>query len=136
MNGLRMPNLNQVIISGRLTRDPELRYTQSGVPVLSARLASNTFFRGADGEWKQETAYVGMVAWQALAERCFEQLKKGSPVVASGRLHSSEWETGEGEKRSMLELRADRVQFLEHNGGTDQPPDVLDQDPAEESTAA
>jgi len=111
---LKMPSLNQVFITGRLTADPTLRYTQgSGVPVLNARVASNSYYRGADGEWKQETTFVGLVAWQGLAERCFEELRKGSPVMVSGRLESSEWTTTDGEKRSSLEIRADRVQFLE-----------------------
>jgi len=113
MNGLKMPNLNITIVSGRLTRAPELKYTQSGVPVLRARLANNNFYRTADGEWKREATFVGFVAWQALAERCYENLQKGSAVMVTGRLNSSEWETGEGEKRSQIEIRADRVQFLE-----------------------
>ena len=113
MNGLKMPNLNITIVSGRLTRTPELKYTQSGVPVLRARLANNNFYRTADGEWKREATFVGFVAWQALAERCYENLQKGSAVMVTGRLNSSEWETGDGEKRSQIEIRADRVQFLE-----------------------
>jgi single-strand DNA-binding protein len=113
MNGLRMPHINSLHISGRLTRDPELRYTQAGVPVFKGRIASNSFYRSADGEWQQETTYVGLVAWQALAERCYENLKKGSAILVSGRLSSSEWENEDGEKRSMLEVRADRVQFLD-----------------------
>ncbi len=110
---IKMPSLNQVFITGRLTADPTLRYTQSGVPVLNARVASNSYYRGADGEWKQETTFFGLVAWQGLAERCFEELRKGSAVMVSGRLESSEWTTTDGEKRSSLEIRADRVQFLE-----------------------
>lgn len=130
MNGLRMPHLNSVHLSGRLTKDPELRYTQSGTPVLKARIANNTFFRSADGDWKRETTYVGVVAWQALAERCYENLKKGSAVLVSGRLTSSEWETEQGEKRSALELRADRVQFLDRVSAPGEEPD----DTAEEAT--
>lgn len=113
MSGLKMPNINVAIVAGRLTRAPEMRYTQSGVPVLRGRLANNNFYRSADGEWQREATYVGFVAWQALAERCYENLQKGSAVVVTGRLNSNEWETGEGEKRSQVEIRADRVQFLE-----------------------
>jgi single-strand DNA-binding protein len=113
MNGIRLPHLNAVNLAGRLTRDPELRYTQSGIPVFNARVAANSFFRTADGEWKRETAYVGVVAWQGLAERCFENLRKGSAVLVAGRLASSEWETEKGERRSSLEIRADRIQFLD-----------------------
>jgi len=124
MNDLKMPNLNQIALTGRLTRDPELRYTQSGTPVLHARLANNVFFRAADGEWNQDTTYVGIVAWQGLAERCYENLSKGSAVLVTGRLTSSEWENDKGEKRSQIEVRADRIQFLDRS-----------EDPAEESAA-
>jgi len=121
MNGLKMPNLNVVVLTGRMTRTPELKYTQSGVPVLHARIANNTYYRAADGEWKSEATYVGFVAWQALAERCYENLQKGSAVVITGRLNSNEWETSDGEKRSQIEIRADRVQFLDRqdNGASD-----------------
>jgi single-strand DNA-binding protein len=117
MNDIRMPNLNTVYVTGRLTRDPELRYTKSGVAVFHGRLANNTFFRTADGEWNRDTAYFGFVAWQALAERCYEHLKKGSAVLLHGRLTSDEWETADGEKRSQLEIRADRVSFLDRTAG-------------------
>ena len=113
MNGIRMPNLNVVYITGRLTRDPEMRYTKSGVGVFNGRLASNTFFRTADGEWNRDTTYISFVAWQALAERCYENLKKGSAVLIHGRLNSSEWENADGDKRSQLEIRADRISFLD-----------------------
>ncbi|MFC1499879.1 single-stranded DNA-binding protein [Candidatus Zixiibacteriota bacterium] len=120
MNGIRMPNLNVVYITGRLTRDPELRYTQNGVAVFNGRLASNSFYRAADGEWKKDTTYTGFVAWQALAERCYENLKKGSAVLVHGRLNSDEWETAGGEKRYQLDIRADRVSFLDRTT-TDHP---------------
>jgi len=126
MNGIRMPNLNVVYITGRLTRDPEMRYTKSGVGVFNGRLASNTFYRTADGEWSRDTTYVSFVAWQALAERCYENLKKGSAILIHGRLNSSEWENAEGEKRSQLEIRADRVSFLDrtvHDLPGDENPD-------------
>jgi single-strand DNA-binding protein len=126
MNGLRMPNVNNVLLSGRLTRDPELRYTQSGVPVVNMRIASNHYWRAGDGEWKKDTTFTDIVAWQGLAERSFERLKKGSPVFVVGRLNSSEWENAAGEKRSSLEVRADSVQFLERTG---------DEETAEETPA-
>ena len=126
MSGLKMPNINVAIVSGRLTRAPEMRYTQSGVPVLRGRLASNNFYRSADGQWQREATYVGFVAWQALAERCYETLQKGSAVVVTGRLNSNEWETVEGEKRSQIEIRADRVQFLDRKtaGEAEEPQDA------------
>jgi len=133
MNGNRMPHLNAVHLSGRLTKDPELRYTKAGVPVFNARVANNSYFRLADGEWQQETTYIGFVAWQALAERCYESLKKGSAVLVSGRLTSNEWEAEDGQKRSMIELRADRVQFLDRLSADDPMEEVsVPQDEPEE----
>lgn len=122
MNGLRMPNLNTATISGRLTIGPKMQYTQDGTPVFRARLANNTFYKGADGEWKRDTAYIDFICWQGLAERCYEYLKKGSAVIVTGRLVSSEWEDGEGEKRSKFEIRADLVQFLDRTAGDEEDP--------------
>lgn len=128
MNGLRMPHLNTATISGRLTRDPELRYMQSGTPVFRARLANNTFYKSADGEWKRETAYIGIVAWQALAERCYENLQRGSAVIVTGRLVSVEInQQDKGTIHSSMEIRADKVQFLDRTAGgeaDDSPPVV------------
>lgn len=108
-----MATVNKVLLSGRLTRDPELRYTPSGTAVSSFSVASSRSYRGQDGEWKQTVAYVNVVAWSKQAVLVNEYLKKGSAVFVEGRLNSRSWETEEGQKRSALEVVAERVQFLD-----------------------
>lgn len=92
-------------ISGNLTRDPELRYTTSGRPVLSASVAVNRRYQ-VSGEWEEEVSFIPIVAWGDLAEHAAESLSKGARVVCSGRLVQRSWETKEGDKRSTLELVA------------------------------
>ncbi len=111
MADLRLPSINFVILSGRLTRDPELRYTPSGQPVLNMRLASSRRFQVGD-DWREETLYIDVVLWGAQAERLGGRLSKGSPVVVEGRLRYREWE-GDTGKRSVIEILAWRVQALE-----------------------
>ncbi len=113
MADLRLASVNKVLLTGRLTRDPEIRYTPGGTAVSSFAIASSRNYRGQDGEWKQAVAYVNIVAWGKLAVLANEYLKKGSAVFIEGRLHSRSWETEDGQKRSTLEVRAERVQFLD-----------------------
>lgn len=98
---------------GNLTRDPELRYIPSGSAVSNLRLAVNRTYKNQSGEMKEEVTYVNIVVWGKQAENCAEYLSKGSPVFVEGRLQSRQWETEEGQKRSTLEVVADRIQFLE-----------------------
>lgn len=105
-------SVNQVFISGNLTHDPELRYTPSGQAVTNFSIANNRRYRDQSGEWKEETNFVRIVAWGRQAETCSEYLKKGSPVLVEGRLMQRSWQTPEGQKRSVVEIRAQRVHFL------------------------
>ena len=109
----RLPNLNRVLIVGNLTRDPELRSTTTGVPVINFRIASNRRFKDSAGEWKEDVCYVGVVAWQKLAESCAAKLKKGSAVYVEGELRSRTLDVEDGSKRSMIEIRAHHIQFLD-----------------------
>jgi single-strand DNA-binding protein len=121
---LRLPSLNRILIAGNLTRDPEVRYTQSGAAVVNIGLASSRYYKDPKdpaGEWKEDTCFVTVVAWAALAERCGDTLKKGSPVLVEGRLQSRSWEADDGQKRSAIEIRADSVQNLERRGGGSAP---------------
>lgn len=114
MADLRLPSINYAILSGRLTRDPELRYTPNGTPVLNMRLASSRRFQSGD-EWREETLYIDVVLWGPQAERLSSRLSKGSPVVVEGYLRYREWE-GDTGKRSVIELVARRVQDLAKAG--------------------
>ena len=106
-----MVSLNRVLLIGNLTKDPELRYTPSGTPVASLRMAVNSSFKNQAGERKEETCFVTVVVWSKQAEICNQYLKKGRPVFIEGRLIYRSWEA-EGKTRSTMEVRADRVQFL------------------------
>ena len=107
------PNLNKVFLIGRLTRDPEMRYTPQGSPVTSFGLAVNRNFVTKTGEKKEETCFVNLVIWGKRGEIAAEYLKKGSLIFVEGRLNFRSWETQDNEKRSTLEVHVDNFQFLE-----------------------
>jgi len=105
-------NLNKVFLIGRLTRDPELRYTSTGQAVTTLGLAINREYT-SKGEKKEETCYVNLVAWGKKAEVIAEFLKKGNLVFVEGRLNYRTWESEDSEKRSTLEVTVENFQFLE-----------------------
>lgn len=111
-SNLRLPQLNDVRLVGRLTRDPEVRYTAKGQAVARLDSAVNRRYKDGTGEWREDTTFVPITVWREAAERCRERLKKGSPVYVEGRLRSSNWETKDGQKRSGMEVEAYRLQFL------------------------
>jgi single-strand DNA-binding protein len=110
-----MANLNKVFLIGNLTRDPELRYIPSGTAVSTFTVASNRAYKLASGEKKEEACFVRVVAWARQAELVSEYLSKGSPIFVEGRLASRSWETPDGQKRSMIEVVAQNIQFLGRN---------------------
>ena len=110
-----MASFNKVLIMGRLTRDPELRYTPSNTPVADFGFAMSEVFKNKVGETVEQTCFVDVVVWGRQAETANEFLKKGSPAFIEGRLQFEQWETQQGEKRNKLKVRADRVQFLSSN---------------------
>jgi len=107
-----MASYNRVLLMGNLTRNPEIRYTPSGTAVADLGLAVNESFKNKAGETVERTCFVDVVVWSRQAETAAEYLHKGSPVFVEGRLQLDQWESQEGEKRSKLRVRADRVQFL------------------------
>ncbi len=107
-----MANLNKVFLIGNLTRDPELRYTPSGTAVSNLGLAVNRRFKDREGQQKSEVCYITVVVWDKQAEVCNQYLKKGRPIFIEGRLQSRSWEAKDGSKRNVLEVRAERIQFL------------------------
>ena len=114
MSDFRMPNVNHVMLAGRLTRDPELRYTPAGVAVCKMGLAVSRFFKGKDGEKKEETTFIDVTVWEKTAEYCGQNLRQGRPILVEGQLRSNSWEDKTtGEKRSKIEIHAMRVQQLD-----------------------
>ena len=113
MSELKLPEINRVLLSGRLTRDPDRRYAADGTAVTSFGLAFHRRYRGREGRPAEQTGFVTVMTYQRLAEVCGQYLKKGSAVLVEGRLQMREWETPEGGKGSRLELRGEMVHFLE-----------------------
>ena len=107
-----MANLNKVFLIGNLTRDPELRYTPGGTAVANLGIAVNRRFKDSSGELKEEVCFLTVTVWDKQAEACCQYLKKGRPVFVEGVLQSRFWETNDGQKRSAIDVRAERVQFL------------------------
>ena len=104
--------LNHITIMGRLTRDPELRTTQSGVSVASFTAAVDRDFGGRDGGERQ-TDFIDCVAWRQTGEFVSKYFRKGSMIVVSGRLQSRKWQDREGNNRTNWEIQADNVYFGE-----------------------
>ncbi len=126
MAELKMPSINTVMLSGRLTQDPELRYTGSGRPVVRLRIAHTRRYRDQQNDWQEDTLFIDVSAWGELAERCHDRLVKGSPVLIEGQLRQRSWEQ-EGQKRTTYEVRAFRVHFLEKIGVTEDSVDIAEE---------
>src|SRR5256885_13600435 len=101
---------NSITISGNITRDPEMRYTPSGVSKVTFGVAVTRSWRNQQTQdWEEQPSFFNVVAWRQLAENVGASLSKGSRVVVSGRLEQRSWETEQGEKRSIVEVVADDV---------------------------
>ncbi|MFA5093158.1 MAG: single-stranded DNA-binding protein [Candidatus Omnitrophota bacterium] len=107
-----MASYNKVLLMGNLTKDPELRYTPQGTAVANLRMAINRKYRTKDQELKEEVCFITAVVWNKQAETCNQYLHKGSSLFVEGRLQSRTWEDNTGAKRSVIEVRAERVQFM------------------------
>lgn len=120
MAEFKMPELNSVIIAGNLTKDPIFRQTTNGTPVVNFSIASNRRFRDKNDEWKEDVCYVGIVAWNRLAESCRDKLKKGNAVLVDGELQSRTFKTDDGNNRTIVEIKARRIQFLNKRVASDE----------------
>ena len=112
-------NVNVVVITGNLTRDPELRSTGGGTSVCSLRIASNSRTKDASGNWVDKPNYFDVTVWGAQGENCANYLAKGRPVAVEGRLDWREWEAKDGSgKRQAVQIVANSVQFLGSRDGS------------------
>ncbi len=116
MADLKMPEINYVIVAGNLTKDPIFRQTTNSTPVVNFSIASNRKYKDSSSQWQEDVCYVGIVAWNKLAESCRDRLKKGSAVLVDGELQSRSWKSEEGQNRSIVEIKARRIQFLNKRG--------------------
>jgi len=134
MTELRLPEVNRVLLSGRLTRDPQLRYASDSTPITQVDLAFHRRYRGRDGAAAEQTGFVTVMTYARLAEVCGQYLKKGSAVLIEGRLQMREWSAAQGGKRQRLEIRGEAVHFLERapaqaRASGDQVPSGADEEP-------
>jgi len=112
MADLKMPEINYVIVAGNLTKDPVFRETTNRTPVVNFSIASNRKFKDSSNQWQEDVCYIGVVAWNKLAESCRDRLRKGSAVLVDGELQSRSWKSEDGHNRSIVEIKARRIQFL------------------------
>ncbi|GAB1254508.1 single-stranded DNA-binding protein [Desulfovibrio falkowii] len=120
-----MSSLNRVMIIGRLGRDPELRYTQSGSAVCNLNLATDESYTDREGNKVERTEWHRVTAFQKTAENCANYLAKGSLVYIEGSLTTRKWTDQQGQDRYTTEIKAERVQFLDRKGdnqGSEQQP--------------
>lgn len=109
-----MADLNKVFLIGRLTHDPELRYTPNGAAVADLRMATSRQYTGKDGQVQKDTLYIDVTVWNRQAENCCQFLKKGRQVHVEGYLKMDTWEDKtSGQQRTKIKVEADRVQFLD-----------------------
>lgn len=108
-----MASLNKVLLIGNVGTDPEMRFTPNGNPVTSFRIATNRVYTTSEGEKRQETEWFTIVTWRKLAESCNQFLTKGQRVYVEGSLRTRIWEGQDGQKRSRVEVVANRVLFLD-----------------------
>jgi single-strand DNA-binding protein len=134
-----MNNINRVVLTGNLTRDPELRSLPSGTAVCSLRVACNTRRKSSDGEWVDKPNFFDVTVWGGQGESAARYLSKGRAVAIDGRLEWREWEAQDKAKRQAVDIIADSVQFLGDGGkgtsGEDGDAEPASED-AQESVAA
>jgi len=100
---------NSVTLIGNLVDDPELRFTPSGVAMAKVRFAVSRRYQDKNNDWQEETSFFGGTCWRDMAENVAESLQKGMRVIVTGRLEQRTWETQEGDKRSIIEVRIDDI---------------------------
>jgi single-strand DNA-binding protein len=105
-------NINRVVLTGNLTKDPELRSTGGGLSVCRLRVAVNTRRKNSEGNWEEKPNYFSVTVFGRQADSCNQYLRKGRPVAIDGRLEWSEYTNNEGQKRESIDIIADTVQFL------------------------
>lgn len=119
---MRLAEINNVVVSGRLTQDARHTTTQNGKGVLSCQVAVNKrYLDSTTNEWKDDTVFVGVVVWGDSANRLKDRCHKGTPVFVEGRLTTSEYTDKEGNVRRNLQITASRLQVLESNSQAEEP---------------
>jgi single-strand DNA-binding protein len=112
MADLKMPEVNNVVIAGNLTRDPIYRTTTNGNMLVNFTVASNRRYRDTNNQWQEDVCFVSVIARNKLADSCNQRLRKGSAVLVEGELQSRNWKQDDGNSHRVVEIKARRIQFL------------------------
>lgn len=139
MADLRVPKLNKVIISGRITSDIEMRYTAKGTPVVRTTLAVDRSVKDASGQFQNQASFLDVVAWSKWAEALNNNAHKGSPIIVEGHLEARSYTDSNNNNRKAVEIIAEYIQFLEYKARTDETADESGNEvpmPEEESSHA
>ena len=131
-----MASLNKVMIIGNVGTDPEMRFTPSGNPMTSFRIAASHNYTTSEGERRQETEWFSVITWNRLAESCNQFLIKGRRAYVEGRLRSRSWEGQDGVRRTRLEIVANRVLFLDRQQTVASLPEEAGEETAETAETA
>jgi len=126
-------NLNQVTLLGRLTKDPELKYTTSGTAVTSFSLAINEHYKNKEAKKVESTVYVEVEAWRKLAENIADYMKKGSPLLVCGKLKLDKWDDKEGKHHSKLKVVANTARFISQGKPGEKVKDHTEPQPEDEN---
>ncbi|MBI5416789.1 single-stranded DNA-binding protein [Candidatus Poribacteria bacterium] len=129
-----MASVNKVFLLGNLTRDPELKYTQTGLAVCTFGIAVNNIYTAQNGEVKKEVDFIRISVFGKQAENCAKYLNKGRPVFVEGRLKFHSWETPDGQKKSNLDVVANNIQFLGGKPGSGDDSDAAHESAGSESS--
>ncbi len=116
LRGVNMTNFNLVVIEGRLTKDAELKQTTRGTAMLKFSLANN-YYKKENGEKKQSVMFFNVVAWEKLAEIMGKYLKKGMPVIVSGRLVVDKYTAKTGQEKTSIQIIANNIDFISYGNG-------------------
>jgi single-strand DNA-binding protein len=109
-------SLNKVSLIGNMTRDPEIKYTSSGAALCSFGIATNRSWKDSDGELREEAEFHNLVAWNNMAEICYQLLAKGMKVYIEGSLRTRSWEGDDGNKRYRTEIKVNEMILLDSKG--------------------
>lgn len=113
MADLRLPSINRVMLVGRITKDPDLGYTQDGKAILKFSIAVSQKYKDAQDNWKETVSFIPIISWGPNAETTAERINKGNAVLVEGKIESRSWETSEGQKRTTIQVNAFRIQNLQ-----------------------
>ena len=126
MPTLRMPNINQVALSGRLVQEPDFRFMDNGAARLRGRVAVNRSYRDRNQEWQEETSFFDIILWQKVAETLAKRLHKGTPIFITGRLQSHSWRDDD-QPHSRVQVQVRNLQVLEKDEEDMQEEDVQEE---------